>query len=241
MVGQVGNNNVTQHSAGANVLNNNTNQTSVQTQVSQQAPQDQDYVLTLTAEEQSATNSAAAQTPPQTQPPTAPPPQASPRATSAQVGSSGASQVSGANQSGNMTYQDVLATLRNMLPGWTISTTTADWGEGFRNIQIDRNLLERMAADPAEMERVMGIIRDFEELVPQLEQWAEQNPGQSFIMSFMLDADGNVAGLATIRTLLGVDNVTSIDLTGDSTTWLDSMREAIEAMTQPQESRSWTA
>ena len=44
-------------------------------------------------------------------------------------------------QNGRRTADDVLASLREMMPGWNISTSTADWGEGFRNIQIDRDIL----------------------------------------------------------------------------------------------------
>jgi hypothetical protein len=96
-----------------------------------------------------------------------------------------------------------------------------------------------MADDPKEMERVMSIIREYENAVPQLEKWQEQNPGQSLILSLFLDPDGNITGLATIRTLLGDVNNTEIDFTGDRSTWLDNLHQIIEDLTQ--ESKSWTA
>jgi len=146
----------------------------------------------------------------------------------AEINASVTSQVTAASQTSTVrTAQDVLNELREMMPGWVIN---GDWQTGFRNIQIDEALLERMAADPAEMERVMSIIRDFEELVPQLEQWSELNPGQSLILSFMIDDDGNLAGLATIRTLLEIDSVTPIDFTGGSTTWLEDMWQKLDTL-----------
>ena len=53
----------------------------------------------------------------------------------------------------NKTTDDVLDSLRKLMPGWTISTSTADWGEGVRNIQIDRDILQEMADDPKAMEK----------------------------------------------------------------------------------------
>ncbi|MCL2248770.1 MAG: DUF6033 family protein [Oscillospiraceae bacterium] len=151
-----------------------------------------------------------------------------PRATPETTSSPVTSQVTATSQTSTArTAQDVLDELREMMPGWVIN---GDWQTGFRNIQIDEALLERMAADPAEMERVMSIIRDFEELVPQLEQWSELNPGQSLILSFMLDDDGNLAGLATIRTLLEIDSVTPIEFTGGSTTWLEDMWQKLDVL-----------
>jgi len=142
------------------------------------------------------------------------------------------------------TADDVLASLREMMPGWNISTSTADWGEGFRNIQIDRDILERMANDPAEMERVTSMIREFESAVPELERWQEENPGQSLIINMMLDENGNTSMSASIRTLLGVETSTPFDMSQPS--WLEDLMKQLGSMSQghgatgDDQSRSWT-
>ncbi|MCL2247714.1 MAG: DUF6033 family protein [Oscillospiraceae bacterium] len=138
-------------------------------------------------------------------------------------------------QNGRRTADDVLASLREMMPGWNISTSTADWGEGFRNIQIDRDILERMANDPAEMDRVTSMIREFESAVPELEQWQEQNPGQSLILSLMLDENGNTSATATIRTLLGAETSTTFDPLEPS--WLENLMAQLSA---PPQGHDWT-
>jgi len=146
----------------------------------------------------------------------------------AQTNTAPVNQAGAASQvNGSRTADDVLAHLRDLMPGWVIN---GDWQDGFRNIQIDQSVLERMAEDPAEFDRVMNLIRGFEELVPQLEQWGENNPGQSLILSFMMDAEGNLAGIATIRTLLGVESVTSMDFSGNNSTWIETMQRTIDAL-----------
>lgn len=169
--------------------------------------------------------------------------QATPQETQAaapQTSASGVSLVSGTEQTGGgKTAQDVLDMLREMMPGWVIATGNGDWQPGFRNIQIDHEILERMANDPAEMERVMDIISGFEELVPQLEQWAEENTGKSLILRFLIDDDGNLTGLASIRTLLGLEGSADFDLSGDRTLWIENMFEIVGVLTQ--DSRNWTA
>ncbi|MCL2226239.1 MAG: hypothetical protein FWB97_01220 [Oscillospiraceae bacterium] len=154
-------------------------------------------------------------------------------------------QVSNNRQSGGRkTADDVLASLREMMPGWTISTSSADWGEGMRNIQIDRNVLQAMADDPREFEKYKSMILDLENTVSELEEWKEQNPGQSLIFDISLDPDGNARATATIRTLLGVEQSASFDLPSDRASWGTFIRETLDALSQGEDSsatKSWIA
>jgi len=157
-----------------------------------------------------------------------------------------ASQVREERSGGRKSVDDVLASLREMMPGWTISTSTSDWGEGVRNIQIDRDILQRMADDPREMERVKSMIRDFESAATELEQWKEQNPGQSFEVGISLDSDGQARALIKLITQAGDERSTTFELPSDRNAWAGFMREHLEALSQGQtgaagESRSWTA
>ena len=144
---------------------------------------------------------------------------------------------------GKKTVDDVLASLRELMPGWTISTSTADWGEGFRNIQIDRDILQRMADDPKEYEKYKNLILDFEKMVPDLEKWGEENPGQSLVFQLSLDAEGN-ASMSIVKTLLGLETKTIFELPEDTSSWLELIRNRVEALTQGQVeeadgSKSW--
>jgi len=146
--------------------------------------------------------------------------------------------------SGKKSVDDVLATLRELMPGWTISTTTADWGEGFRNIQIDRDILQRMADDPKEMEKYKAMILEFENTVEDLEKWAKENPGQSIVFQLSLDANGELTSLSVVRTLLGMETRSVFDLPEDKSSWADLIRQKIEALQQGQVedefgSKSW--
>ena len=147
-------------------------------------------------------------------------------------------------ESGKKTADDVLAALREMMPGWTISTSTADWGEGFRNIQIDRDILQRMADDPKEMEKYMSLIRDFEKAVPALEKWGKENPGQSLVFEISMSAKGDVTSMSIVKTLMGVETRTIFDLPEDRSAWVDIIRQRFDALTQGQVedaygSKSW--
>jgi len=149
-------------------------------------------------------------------------------------------------EGGKKTIDDVLASLREMMPGWTISTSTADWGEGFRNIQIDREILQQMADDPKAMEKYSALIRDFENSVSEVEKWGRENPGQSIEIGFSIDSKGNVAALAVVRTLMGVEKRTAFDLPQDRKTWADIIRDRLEALSKGQVddatgSKSWIA
>ena len=149
-------------------------------------------------------------------------------------------------ENGRKTVDDVLDSLRKMMPGWTISTSTADWGEGFRNIQIDREILQEMADDPKAMEKYSALLLDLENAVPALEQWGQENPGQSIEFGLSLDAKGNISALAVVKTLMGIDKHTAFDLPRDTSSWAEVIREKLDALNQGQVedvygSKSWIA
>jgi len=143
-------------------------------------------------------------------------------------------QVSGKPESGKRTVDDVLATLRELMPGWTISTTTADWGEGFRNLQIDPEILQRMADDPKEMEKYKALILDLENIVQDLEKFGRDNPGQSFLFEISLDESGSVTSMSIVKTLLGVEQRSTFNLPADSFSWADFIRQRLEELNQGQ-------
>jgi len=145
---------------------------------------------------------------------------------------------------GKKTVDDVLATLRELMPGWTISTSTADWGEGFRNIQIDREILQRMADDPKEMEKYKAMILDLENAVAPLEKWTQENPGQSIIFELSLNANGEVSSVSIVKTLLGTESRTVFDLPEETPLWADLIRQKLDSLIQGQVedefgSKSW--
>ena len=165
---------------------------------------------------------------------------------SAQAGSSikAKQNVEKKTEGGKKSVDDVLASLREMMPGWTISTSTTDWGEGFRNIQIDRDILQRMADDPKEMEKYKSMILELEDTVPALEKWAQENPGQTLLFELSLNADGKVTSMSIVNTLLGVEKRTTFDLQDDAPSWAELIRQKLDALSHGQVedangSKSW--
>ena len=138
--------------------------------------------------------------------------------------------VSNKPEGGKKTVDDVLATLRELMPGWTISTSTADWGEGFRNIQIDREILQRMADDPSEMEKYKSLILDLENSASALEKWSMENPGQSIIFELSLDSKGEVTSLSIVKTLMGAETRSVYELPEKSSSWIDFIQKRLEAI-----------
>ena len=138
------------------------------------------------------------------------------------------------NPGGKKSVDDVLATLRELMPGWTISTTTTDWGEGFRNIQIDRDILQRMADDPNEMEKYKSLILGFENMVEDLERWGNENPGQSLIFQITLDNKDGVTSMSIVKTLMGIETRTEFELPEDRLSWVDFIRQRVDALLQGQ-------
>jgi hypothetical protein len=142
------------------------------------------------------------------------------------------------------TAEDVLASLRKMKPGWTISTTSADWTKGVRNIEIDYDVLERMAEDPETMVKFKALILDLEDAVPALEEWLKENPGTSMTFAFDIAANGNLKAVALLRTLMGQEVRTAFELYDDKTTWSGMIKQKLDALAQGQVedaegNRSW--
>jgi len=143
-------------------------------------------------------------------------------------------QVSNKNDGGRKSVDDVLATLRELMPSWTISTSTAEWGEGFRNIQIDRDILQRMADDPKEFEKYKSMILGFEDMVEDLEKWEQENPGQSIVFEISLDNKGGVTSMSIVKTLMGIETRTEFELPRDVSSWVDIIRQKVDALLQGQ-------
>ena len=147
-------------------------------------------------------------------------------------------------EGGKKTADDVLNHLRELMPGWTITTSSADWGEGFRNIEIDREILQQMADDPRAMKKYTDLLLGLEDMVPDLEKLQQDNLWKSVELGISLDANGNASVLAVIKTLMDTEIRTSFELPGDKSSWADFIRERLEALSQGQVddvtgSRSW--
>jgi len=141
------------------------------------------------------------------------------------------------SQGSRKTATDVLNTLREMKPGWTISTTTRDWSEGVRNIAIDNHTLNQMAEDPEAFIRYKALILDYADSVPAIEQWKEENPGQSLQFSI----NGTTQALVMIRTLMGGDEARStFELPSDGSSWSDIITQKLQTLSQNPGERSWT-
>jgi len=148
-------------------------------------------------------------------------------------------------EGGKKTAADVLASIRQMKPGWNISTISDNWGPGVRNLQIGSGILERMAEDPEAMIRYKALILDLEELVPELEEWARQNEGSTLEFRITLDSDTTRA-MAVVRTLLGSEMRTTVELpsNGTGTSWADLIRQKLDNLREGQAEdaygeRSW--
>jgi len=143
--------------------------------------------------------------------------------------------VSNKNDGGKKSVDDVLNSLRDLMPGWTISTTTADWGEGFRNLQIDPAILERMANDPKEFEKYKALILSFEDMVEDLEKWGSENPGQSLVFQVSLNSEDGTTSMSIVRTMLdGIETRTEFNMPEDRQSWADIIRERVDALLQGQ-------
>jgi hypothetical protein len=129
-----------------------------------------------------------------------------------------------------MSTNDVLESLRQMMPGWTISTSSNDWGEGFRNIEICHDILREMAEDPSAMKKYKALLLDFEDAVPALEEWSLQNEGQSIQFGISVDSAGNISSLAVIRTLMGAETRTVFDLPDNQSSWAETITQKLAAL-----------
>jgi len=165
---------------------------------------------------------------------------------SAPVSSSVSSKqpVSNKNDGGKKSVDDVLATLRELMPGWTISTTQADWKEGFRNIQIDRDILQRMADDPKEMEKYKSLIQSFESMAEDMERWSSENPGQSIVFDISLDTKEGITSMSIVKIIMGIETRTEFQLPEDRQSWSEIIRQRVDAALQgqtedPTGAKSW--
>ena len=124
------------------------------------------------------------------------------------------------------TTQDILAYLREMMPGWVIAYEHGGWAPGFRNLKIEYELLQLMVECPEIKEKVKEIIRGFEYLVPKLEEWERQNRETALSISIMRDVDGNFMGLVT----MGDESSLPFELSEDWRQWYYIMIEKLEAL-----------
>jgi hypothetical protein len=139
---------------------------------------------------------------------------------------------------------EVLSSLREMMPGWTITTSASQWGDGARNIEISERTLERMAEDPEVMVRYKALILDLDEAVPQLEEWKRANPGRYIEFGLQMDENGNYRGLAMVRTLLGGEATTTFELPTERSLWADLILQKLDSLavgqvTDAEGNRSW--
>ena len=135
-------------------------------------------------------------------------------------------------QNGRKSIDDVLASLRQMKPGWNISMSSADWGEGFRNIEIGSGVLNRMAECSETMVRYKALILDLEDVVPELEEWAENNEGESLQFRIILDGNGITKAEGLVRTLLGGEKRTTFELNTNANSWSSLIQQKLEALQQ---------
>jgi len=128
------------------------------------------------------------------------------------------------------TTQDILAYLREMMPGWVIAYEHGGWAPGFRNLKIEYELLQLMAECPEVKEKVKAIILGFEYLVPKLEEWERQNRERMLSVSITRDADGNFMGLVSIMSSSGEESSLPFELSEDWRQWYYIMIEKLEAL-----------
>jgi len=125
---------------------------------------------------------------------------------------------------------DVLASLRQMMPGWNITTCASQWGSGSRNIEISQSILERMAEDPDAMIRYKALVLDLDEVAPAIEEWKQQNPGKQLELNLIMDENG-IRAMAIVRTLMGEEvSRSSFELPDDRPTWAELFRQKIDAL-----------
>ena len=137
------------------------------------------------------------------------------------------------NNNEKKTAKDVLASLRQMKPGWNIyDSASGNWGAGFRNLEICPRILNRMAEDPEAMVKYKALILDLEDAIPALEEWAEQNGGKSLEFRFMLDTNGTTKAKGIVRNLMGGEMSTTFNLSNDRLTWADLISQKIEALNE---------
>ena len=136
-------------------------------------------------------------------------------------------------QGGKKTADSVLASIRQMKPGWVVDTHSGNWRPGVRNLEISPNVLSRMAEDPEVMVKYKAMILDLEDLVPELEEWAQQNEGKSLEFKITLDANGMSKAVGIVRTLMGGEMRTTFELpNNERATWSDLIRQKLDSLVE---------
>jgi hypothetical protein len=80
------------------------------------------------------------------------------------------------------------------------------------------------------MIRYKALILDLEELVPELEEWKQQNEGKTLEFRITLDNNGMSRAKGIVRTLMGGEMRTSFDLPNDGKSWADLVRQKLESL-----------
>jgi len=142
-----------------------------------------------------------------------------------------ARQIVDEKQGTRKSANEVLESLRSMMPGWNISTSSSNWGEGARNIEISQQTLENMANDPEAMVRYKALILDLEEAVPGLEEWKAQNPGKYLEFGLAFGDDAN-RGVGLIRDLLGAETRTEFELPAHKQAWAELISQKLEMLNE---------
>ena len=147
---------------------------------------------------------------------------------------------------GRKTAQGVLESLRKMMPGWTIVTDSSQWTAGVRNIEIDYDVLERMAEDPEAMVKFKALILDLEDVAPTIEAWKAEHPDTTLRFKFDIGQDGNLWAIATLLTSLDQEVTNRFELYEHQTTWAGIIERTLDALAQSQVTdaegnRSWMA
>ncbi|MCL2170872.1 MAG: hypothetical protein FWB71_01865 [Defluviitaleaceae bacterium] len=132
------------------------------------------------------------------------------------------------------TKESVLASLRQMKPGWAIHSNAeaASWGAGVRNLEICADILGRMAEDPDALVHYKALILDLEAIVPAVEQWVSENPDYSLEFNFQLEHNGTLRAAAIVRTLLGGETRGEWILPASQGTWAEMISDKLNALAQ---------
>lgn len=144
------------------------------------------------------------------------------------------------------TSKDVLNSIRQMMPSWTVTTCASQWGNGIRNLEISESILERMAEDPEAMVKFKAIIFDLDEAVEPLEEWMQENEGKDLQFNIMWDQNDALTAAAVVRTLIGGESRTVFELPSDGLSWAEIIRQKLESLNEGQVeeadgSKSWMA
>jgi len=156
-----------------------------------------------------------------------------------------ARQIADERPNARKSASEVLDSLRQMMPGWNITTSASDWGEGARNIEISQRTLELMARDPEAFVRYKALVLDLEDAVPALEEWKTQNPGKHLEFGLMFEND-TFRGKGIVRTLIGGETESTFELPSQKSLWAELITQKLNALADgqtesPDGSRSWSA